>query len=509
MRKWINRVFKQYYKVRMKRIEQFMEHPDEAQYYWLNHLLKQARHTDWGRTFDFRSIRNAAQFSARVPVQEYESLKPYIERMMLGERDVLWNGRVQWFSKSSGTTSDRSKYIPVSRENLSACHIRGTWDTMALFYQQRPDARQFECKSLIMGGSLEPFSENPNTIRGDVSAIMLRNMPWVGKPFVTPDLETALLSNFEEKIERMAQITSKETDMVMIGGVPTWTVVLFRRILELTGKQHMLEVWPHLQGYIHGGVSFTPYREQFQNFLPGNSITYQEIYNASEGYFGIQNDSQEEGMLLLLDNGVYYEFMPMEEWDQEYPKAIPLSSVEPDVDYAMLISTNSGLWRYKIGDTVRFTSIRPYKIRITGRTQQFVNAFGEEVMVNNTDKAIAKTCQELNAIVTEYTVAPIYFDGEGKGGHQWLVEFEKPPFDLALFEQVLDGHLQKINSDYEAKRYKNMALNPLQIQAIPPGTFFNWLKSKGKFGGQHKVPRLANHRRYIEEILRFLEEQTV
>jgi hypothetical protein len=509
MRKLVNQIFKQYYQYRMKSIEQFMYHPDEAQYHWLNRLLNSARRTEWGKMYDFKSIRNSAQFAERIPVQDYDSLKPYIERMMYGERDVLWSGQVRWFSKSSGTTSDKSKYIPVSRENLSTCHIKGTWDTMAVFYNHRPDARQFECKSLIMGGSLEPFTGHSKTMRGDVSAIMLRNMPWVGKPFVTPGPEVALLANFEEKIERMAKIIAQEKKMVMIGGVPTWTVVLFRKVLELTGKSHMLEVWPELQGYIHGGVSFTPYREQFKQFLPSDDITYQEIYNASEGYFAIQNEFDKDDMLLMLDNGVYYEFLPMEEWDQEYPKAIPLSSVEPDVDYAMLISTNSGLWRYKIGDTIRFTSVRPYKIKITGRTQQFVNAFGEEVMVNNTDKALAMACQEMDALVTEYTVAPIYFQENGKGGHQWLVEFEKPPHDITAFERLLDRNLQTINSDYEAKRFKNMALEPLRIIPIPKGTFFNWMKRRGKFGGQHKVPRLANHRRYVEEILRFLEGETV
>ncbi|MCB0640919.1 MAG: GH3 auxin-responsive promoter family protein, partial [Phaeodactylibacter sp.] len=302
MRKLINESFKQYYRYRIKSIEQFMQHPDEAQYHWLNRLISSARRTEWGKLYDFKSIRNSAQFAERIPVQDYESLKPYIERMMYGERDILWPGYVRWFSKSSGTTSDKSKFIPVSRENLSTCHIKGTWDTMTIFYNQRPDARQFECKSLIMGGSLDPFPEYPKTMRGDVSAIMLQNMPWVGKPFVTPSFEIALLANFEEKIEQMAQIISKEPNLVMIGGVPTWTVVLFRRVLELTGKSNLLEVWPNLRGYIHGAVSFTPYRDQFKAYLPSNSVSYQEIYNASEGYFAIQNDFSEQDMLLLLDN---------------------------------------------------------------------------------------------------------------------------------------------------------------------------------------------------------------
>lgn len=507
MKKWVNRAFKAYYEQRMHRIERFMRYPDVTQERVLQELLTAAQHTEWGRQYDYRSIRTQAVYANRVPVSDYEDLKHHINRMMLGERDVLWNGQVRWFSKSSGTTSDKSKYIPVSRQNLNRCHIRGTWDTMTLFYHMRPDARQFECKSLIMGGSLTPYEPYPRSVLGDVSAIMIKHMPWVARSFFTPDFETALLHDFEEKIERMAQILVNEKDLVMVGGVPTWTVVLFRRVLELSGKSNLLEVWPALQGYIHGGVSFTPYRDQFKAFLPDPTITYQEIYNASEGYFAIQNDQSERDMLLLLDNGVYYEFLPMSEWDKEFPKAVPLAEVETGCDYAMIISTNSGLWRYKIGDTVTFTSLRPYKIRITGRTKQFVNAFGEELMVENADQALAQTCEEFGVRVVDYTVAPIYFQGEGKGGHQWLIEFAELPSSVEHFADVLDQNLQQVNSDYEAKRYKDMALHRLQMHILPTGTFHRWMRSRGKFGGQHKVPRLANHRQYVEEILRYLEEE--
>ena len=507
MKKWVNAIFKRYFRYRMRQLDQMIRQPQSTQRQVLTQLLEAAAHTEFGKKYDFRSIQDPRDFAARIPVQDYESLKPYIQRMMHGEKDILWGGKTRWFSKSSGTTSDKSKFIPVSLENLRDCHIKGTWDTMAFFYDQRPDARQFECKSLLMGGSLEPFSEYPQTKRGDVSAVMIRNMPMVARPFFTPDLETALLSNFDEKIERMAQIASQDPEVVMIGGVPTWTVVLFRRILELTGKEHMLQVWPQLQGYIHGGVSFTPYREQFRQFLPSPAISYQEIYNASEGYFAAQNQFSEQGMLLLLDNGVYFEFLPAEEWDREFPRSLTLDEVETGRDYALVISTSAGLWRYKIGDTVAFTSTDPYKIKVTGRTQHFINAFGEEVMVDNTDRAIAQTCAELDTLVTEYTVAPVYFQDGGKGGHQWLIEFERPPADLSLFVDRLDANLQKINSDYEAKRYKNMALKRLTVQAVPAGTFHRWLRSKGKYGGQHKVPRLANHRQYVEDLLRFLEER--
>lgn len=316
------------------------------------------------------------------------------------------------------------------------------------------------------------------------------------------------MPDFEEKIERMARQCSQQ-DVVMIGGVPTWTVVLFRKILELTGKSNMLEVWPNFQVYIHGGVSFTPYRDQFRQFLPSGQVSYQEIYNASEGYFAIQNDFESGDMLLLLDNGIYYEFIPMDQWHQPAPKAVPLEAVEVGKNYAIVISTNGGLWRYTPGDTVTFTSTFPYKIKITGRTRQFVNAFGEEVMVENTDRALAMTCAQTGAVVLEYTVAPVYFKGPGKGGHEWLVEFEKKPSDMQSFSSLLDQNLQKVNSDYEAKRYHNMALEQLQLRPMPRGTFHQWLKMKGKYGGQHKVPRLSNERKYVEDILEFLDGSAV
>jgi len=480
-----------------------MDHPIETQQEVLKELIQLAKHTEWGRHHGFRSIRESEQFAERVPIQNYDSLKPYIQRMMYGERDVLWNGRVEWFSKSSGTTSDKSKFIPVSAQNLKKCHIRGTWDTMNLFYHNRPDAKQFEYKSLLMGGSIETFDPYPKTKYGDVSAIMIEHMPAVGRPFFTPDFETALMKEFDKKIERMAQITSQDKEVVMIGGVPTWTVVLFRRILEITGASNMLELWPDFQLYIHGGVGFEPYRKQFAQFFPSEQVDYMEIYNATEGYFAIQNDLQSNDMLLLLNNGIYYEFLPPSEWHKENPQAIPLSEVEVGKNYAIVISTNAGLWRYTPGDTVMFTSTAPYKIKITGRTSQFVNIFGEEVVVANTDKALALTCQQLNCAVSDYTVGPVYFSQGGKGGHEWIVEFEKLPNNLKYFTRALDRNLQKINSDYEAKRFKGMAMKQLKLHAVPPGTFHNWLRSKGKYGGQNKVPRLANHRKYVDEILGF------
>ncbi len=483
-----------------------MDHPKVYQERLLKTLLKSASWTEWGRMHQFNKIRTPEGFSQAVNIQDYSSLEPFIERMMHGERDVLWHGQVRWFSKSSGTTNGKSKFIPVTSQNLKSCHIRGTWDTMTMFYHNRPDARQFECKSLVMGGSLQRFESYPKSFVGDVSAIMIHSMPYIGRPFYTPDFKTALLPDFEEKLERLAEICSRERNIVMIGGVPTWTVVLLRKILDRTGRSNMLEVWPHFQGYIHGGVSFVPYRKQFQEFFPSEKISYQEIYNASEGYFGIQNDFGSDDLLLLLDNGVYYEFIPTEEWNQPDPQAIPLWEVEKDRNYALVISTNSGLWRYMPGDTVKFTSTSPYKIKITGRTKQFINAFGEEVIVENAEMALAMTCGNTGALVSEYTVAPIYLAGNGKGGHQWIIEFEKEPSDLSTFATLLDRNLQKLNSDYEAKRFKDLALENLVVKPVPVGSFHNWLKSKGKLGGQSKVPRLANHRRYAEDILSFVSK---
>ena len=513
MRKLTNALFRQYLRFRMRHIRRYMADPHGVQKYWFERLLLTARDTEWGEKYGFRSIKSHRQFANRMPIQDYDSLKPFIERMMMGEKDVLWSGRVRYFSKSSGTTSDKSKFLPVSSQNLKFCHVGGSWDTTALFYDQRPDAELFRRRSMLMGGSLNRYEHFHKTFLGDVSAVMISHMPWIAKPFFTPDFETALMPDFEEKINRMVEMCSRE-DVVMIGGVPTWTVVLFRKILEHTGKSHLLEVWPNFQVYIHGGVSFTPYREQFQQFFPGvnaseKKVSYQEIYNASEGYFGIQSDLGDDDMLLLLDNGIYYEFLPMEEWHKENPKAIPLEAVEVGKNYAIVISTNSGLWRYTPGDTITFTSTLPYKIKITGRTRQFVNAFGEEVMVENTDKAIALTCQETGASVLEYTVAPVFLAGENKGGHEWLVEFEREPVSLNQFIRLLDQNLQSINSDYEAKRYRNLALNELLLRPMPHGTFHNWLKMKGKYGGQHKVPRLSNERKYVEEILAFLDRETV
>ena len=506
MRKSFNALFKRYYQFRYSRLERMAEQPHQVQQNWLEDLLYTAAYTEWGSTHGYRSIKSYEEFVNQVPLQDYESLKSCIHRMMEGEADILWPGQITRFSKSSGTTNDKSKFIPVSDQNFKHCHIKGTWDTMTAYYHEHPDSLIFAGKNFVMGGSYQQYKPDLPTIFGDVSALMIKDMPKIARPFFEPDFEISLMAEWEEKIRKMAEIATDPKiagEVTMVGGVPTWVIVLFRQIIERTGKAHILEVWPNFEAFLHGGVGIGPYREQLQRYLPSPKVNYHEVYNASEGYFATQFHKEDDDLLLLLDNGVFYEFLPMEEWDKESGRTVPLEGVETGKVYAMIISTNAGLWRYQIGDTVQFTSTDPYKIQITGRTQQFINAFGEEVMVANTDKALAKACRDLDAIVGEYTVAPIYFQGYDKGGHEWLVEFEKRPADMSSFARQLDKNLQMINSDYEAKRYKSMALEQLHLHPIAPGTFHEWLKTKGKYGNQHKVPRLANNRKYVEDILRF------
>ena len=494
---------KPYLAWRMRRISDYMRYPEKYQEYWFKKIISECKDTQIGMKYHFNDIKTVSQYQERLPIIEYEGTKDAINRMMLGEKDILRPGTVKWYSKSSGTTSDKSKYIPVPYKNLFHCHIRGSWDSVALLYDNKPDMEIFRRKNLLLPGSFEHFSDHPATCYGDVSAVLTHHMPQIGRMFYVPDFETALQKNFEEKIQKTAEIVGKRNDLVMFGGVPTWLLVLFRTVLEQTGKKNLLEVWPHLQAYMHGGVGFSPYRETFKDLIPSDKFVYQEIYNASEGYFGAQWNLKEEGILLFVDNGIFYEFVPMEDWEKENPRSLTISEVELGKNYAILITTNGGLYRYAPGDTVVFTSINPHAVRISGRTRQFINAFGEEVMVGDTDKALAQTCEATQAVVAEYTAGPVYIQSGKKGGHQWIIEFEKKPQDLEEFNRLLDLNLQRINSDYEAKRYKNIALNQLKLNWVPPGTFHEWMRHKGKLGSQAKVPRLANHRKYVDEILHF------
>jgi len=498
MKRLVNSSVRLYLASRYKKLEHAIQHPIVTQHEVLENLIYKASDTEFGRRHHFERMKRYQDFSREVPICEYNEIKEEIHKMMCGQSDVLWPGRVKWYAKSSGTTSDRSKYIPVSRESLKDCHISGGWDALAILYQNYPNARVFEFKNLVITGRLDRFAGNPETRIGDVSAIMFDQMPLIGRPFSTTDIETANIRDWEEKMERIAQIAARDPDITSIGGVPTWNLVLFKRILEITGKDHLLEVWPNLQIYLHGGVNFEPYRQLFEKLIPNHEqMVYQEGYNASEGFFACQFDHAARDMMLLLDNGVFYEFIPMDIWPER--KAIPLEEVEVGKNYCLVISTNGGLWRYMPGDTVMFTSTSPYRIRITGRTKHFINAFGEEVMVSDTDLAVSRTCQRFSIEIRDYTVAPT-FSGPGVGAHEWMIEFINEPDCRDTFTKALDLELQEINSDYAAKRQGDLALQPLQVQMVPEGTFQRWLKSKGKQGAQVKVPRLSNQRDVVDAL---------
>lgn len=466
-------------------------------------FLHKARNTEVGKEFGFESIRSNKDFSRQIPIRDYDAIRHQILRMMEGETNILWPGLVTWFAKSSGTTADKSKFIPVTTEHLNHTHNRAGWYSLALLYHRNPEVRVFADKNLVLTGSISRTS-HPDIKYADVSAIMLHHMPWIGRPFFTPRPKISLMPEWEKKIEIMANVCSKQ-DIGVFAGVPTWTLVLMRRMLELTGAKNMMEIWPHASVYIHGGVGFGPYEDQFKRIFPTEQFSYHEIYNASEGYFASQDtNDRQEGLLLFPDNGIYYEFIPEEYWHHPDPVAIPLKEVEPGKSYAMVITTNGGLWRYKIGDTVSFTSTKPYRLCVTGRTKQYINTFGEEVMVDNTDRAIELTAKSMNASVSDYTVAPVHMTIEGKGGHHWLIEFDRAPSDPEKFADRLDQNLQQLNGDYEAKRYQGLALDRLKLTNLPKGTFNKWLQKKGKMGSQAKVPRLSNDRIFLEEVLALL-----
>ncbi len=487
----------------MHQIELFIKYPHEVQDEWFQTLISSAQHTEWGKKYGYTSIYNQDQFKERVPIQNYESLKPYIEKMMNGEQNVLWPSEIKWFAKSSGTTNDRSKFIPVSEESLEECHFKGGKDLLSMYCDNRPNARIFTGKCLVLGGSNQINQLNTDSCYGDLSAVLIKNLPFWAEFYRTPDMSIALMENFEEKVEKMARVTI-DVNVTNLAGVPTWNLVLAKRILEITGKNNLLEVWPNLEFYFHGAVNFNPYREQFKKLIPSDDMYYLETYNASEGFFGIQDQPNSEEMLLMLDYGIYYEFLPMEDLHAENPKTLRLDQVQLNKNYALIISTNAGLWRYMIGDTIKFTSLSPHRIQITGRTKHFINAFGEELIIDNAEKGLAKACLETHAIIRDYTACPIYFEGDKVGGHEWIIEFEQKPDDVEKFTDLLDQTLREVNSDYDAKRFKDMALRRPLLHLAADGTFYHWMKNRGKLGGQHKVPRLANDRAYVDEILKLL-----
>ncbi|MBS1763852.1 MAG: GH3 auxin-responsive promoter family protein [Bacteroidetes bacterium] len=486
-------------KKRMHQIELFMKYPSEVQEEWLRKLILTAQHTQWGEHFGYNSIENARTFKERVPVVSYEQLQPQIERIMRGEQNILWPTEIKWFAKSSGTTGSKSKFIPVSMESLEECHFKGGKDLLSIYLNNNPDAQLFDGKLLSLGGSHSVSAFNSESYYGDISAILIQNLPFWVKIMRTPDISIALMDKWDDKIEKMAQETIKE-NVTNLSGVPSWTLVLLHKVLELSGKSSIAEVWPNLELFVHGAVNFTPYKEQFHKII-GKPIQYLETYNASEGFFGIQDRNNSDDMLLMLDYGVYYEFVPQSEWDREHPVTLSLDQVKTGEQYAVIITTNAGLWRYKIGDTIQFTSTDPYRIKITGRTAQYINAFGEELMVDNAERAIAEAGKRTGALVREFTAAPVYFNSTKTGAHEWLVEFSNDPTSMDDFAVALDEELKKLNSDYEAKRFKDMTLNKPIVRKLPLNTFYRWMELRKKLGGQHKVPRLANNRDFIEEIL--------
>ncbi len=489
-------------RMRKWRIEAWKANPYDSQREVLQDLVTSAQYTEFGKQYNFSELFNIKAFKDTVPIHEYDDLKPYILRSMNGEQNILWNTPVSWYAKSSGTTSDKSKFIPVTEESLQDCHYKAAKDVLTFYYDFNPDSDLLTGKGLVIGGSHTISQLNEDVQFGDLSAVLLQNTPFWGQWIRTPELSIALMDEWETKIEKLAESTIKE-NVTSISGVPTWTLVLFRRILEMTGKSCMAEVWPSLELYMHGGVSFTPYREQFKKII-GKDINYFEMYNASEGFFAATEHPDDDGMLLFLDHGIFMEFMPMEEYGTKDPQTIGLKDVELGKNYGLVISTNGGLWRYLIGDTIQFTSREPYRVKVSGRMKHYMNAFGEEVIVDNTDKAISIASEKTGAIVNDYTAAPVYFSEASNGAHEWLIEFGKAPESLDVFVTELDKALQSINSDYEAKRYKDIALRMPQVHALKQGSFTEWLRSKGKLGGQHKVPRLSNERIYIEEILSIL-----
>lgn len=474
---------------RMKKVEHYLRYPAHAQEIWFEQLLKKGKKTSFGKALGFDTIRNIDDFQQKVPLQDYNSLKPFIDRMLKDEANVLWPERIKWFSKSSGTTNDKSKYLPVSKENLKKCQLQGSYDLMAMWFDQFPNSKVFEnSKSVIMGGSISRYGKGYKARIGDVSAVMLKNLPFYAEYYICPDIKTALLSDWEEKLETLASSMIGQ-NITNIGGVPTWTLILFKRILELSGKASLIDVFPNFEMYAHGGVDFAPYKTQFQSLFGSDKIKFRNSYNASEGFFGAQQTDGDDSIALFLDNGVFYEFIPLEELDKDHPKAYTVENVSIGVDYAVVITTNAGLWRYQLGDTVQFTSLKPHKIRITGRTKHFINVFGEEVMVWNTDKALSEVCASFGVEIADYTVAPVFFEaGDSKGGHEWAIEFRRAPTNLPAFQRALDLALQAINSDYASKRYKSIALEELRINVVPVGVFRAWMKERGKLGGQNKVP---------------------
>lgn len=496
----INSIAAWFLKKRFHQIELFLKYPNDVQNELLLNLIDFAKDTEIGRTYDFASIKNYSDFAERIPISTYEEYQNLIERSRTGESNIFWPTPIRWFAKSSGTTNAKSKFIPVSTESLEDCHYAAGKDLLCLYLNNNENSQLFTGKSLRLGGSKELYKEN-GTVFGDLSAILIDNMPFWAEFSSTPSSKVSLMSEWETKMQAIVNETIQE-DVTSLAGVPSWMLVLLNQVLETTGKNNLLDVWPNLEVYFHGGVSFVPYADQYQKILPKNQFKYYEIYNASEGFFAIQDLNNSSELLLMLDYGIFYEFIPMDTYGTPDEKVIPLSEVEKGKNYAVIITTNAGLWRYKIGDTVRFTSTDPYRIKVTGRTKHHINAFGEELIIENAEDALKKVCKKTNAEIVDFTAAPIFMSGKEKGSHEWLIEFKTPPDDINYFNELFDNALKSINSDYEAKRYNNMTLNKPTIHVARKQLFYDWLKQNNKLGGQHKIPRLSNERNYIDDLLK-------
>jgi len=485
---------------RLNQIDDIRHNPFYYQEETFNYLMWKADRTEWGKKYDYRNIKSIETYQDRVPISGYEDLQPYIHRMMEGESNVLWPRYIKWYAKSSGTTNDKSKYIPVSRDSLEECHFKGGKDVFVLYTDNVPDTKTYTGKGLTLGGSHQVSNVNDQSRVGDLSAIYIENVPFFLDLKRTPEASIALIEKFEEKIQRIAETSIKE-NVTSIVGVPSWNLIMLKHILEATGKDNIHEIWPNLEVFVHGGINFEPYREQYQKILPNPGMNYIETYNASEGFFAIQDDLNDRSMLLMMDYGIFYEFIPFEDIDKENPNTLTVADVETNKVYAVVISTNGGLWRYMLGDTVEFTSLYPHKIIIKGRTKHYINAFGEELMIENAELALKNTCAKTDAIISEYTAAPKYIDDESKGRHQWLIEFARDPESHVQFAEILDKELQKVNSDYEAKRQTGSTLDAPELIPAKKSLFIEWMRKRGKMGGQNKIPRLANHREYIEELM--------
>ncbi|WP_223551390.1 MULTISPECIES: GH3 auxin-responsive promoter family protein [Aestuariivivens] len=495
----VNSIASWFLKKRFHQIELFLKYPHEVQNELLLSLLDFAKHTEIGKQYDFASIKNYDIFAERIPIKNYEGWQDTIERSRRGESNIFWPTPIKWFAKSSGTTGSKSKFIPVSEESLEDCHYAASKDLLCMYLNNNEDSQLFTGKSLRLGGSKELYKEN-GTVFGDLSAILIDNMPFWAEFSSTPSNKVSLMSDWEHKMQAIVDETIHE-NVTSLAGVPSWMLVLLNNVLETSGKINLFEIWPNLEVYFHGGVSFTPYINQYKNILPKSNFKYYEIYNASEGFFAIQDQNNSDELLLMLDYGIFYEFIPMDIYATEQEKAIPLSDVKLNINYAVIITTNAGLWRYKIGDTIRFTSLSPYRIKISGRTKHHINVFGEELIIENAEEALKKVCKRTKADIVDFTAAPIFMDGKEKGAHEWLIEFKTPPKDINYFTELFDNALKALNSDYEAKRYNNMTLNKPTIHVARQNLFYDWLKQNNKLGGQHKIPRLSNTRIYLEELL--------